>query len=147
MKSEERIVKRIGVRLWRIGVFFCRGSLKPSLCKGGWHGNAVTGGLFFAIPQSACADSSLYTREPFCFFYRRRLFGRQVVVPTIIGKVFKRKKSRVCALLFSVSFSCDCLLQSVDAVYDCVNIAFDGHYTHKVACRECDFGFAASNIV
>ena len=54
---------------------------KPPLCKGRWHGKAVTEGLcsrhlFYCsvsakskcsktIPQSACsADSSLYTREP-----------------------------------------------------------------------------------
>ena len=41
---------------------------KPSLCKGGWHGVAVTGGLliiqgFLTIPQSL-RDSSLYTKEP-----------------------------------------------------------------------------------
>ena len=64
MKSEQR--RESVPALGGIGSFF-RGSLKPSLCKGGWHGNAVTGGLFFAIPQSACADSSLYWGEPFVF--------------------------------------------------------------------------------
>ena len=48
---------------------------KPPLCKGGWHGEAVTGGLYvlsscshllpqFDNPSVSCADSSLYTREP-----------------------------------------------------------------------------------
>ena len=40
---------------------------EPPLCKGRWHGAAVTEGLSLVLednPSVSFADSSLYTREP-----------------------------------------------------------------------------------